>query len=98
MRTINHRGKGSLVNTPSKLIYHGQLKSDGCELWSEKVIAYQNALKRIRPSLDDEANRVLVELQGAEVTKIGTSTCNLVNARYGCLIFVTTALNTPHPE
>ncbi|KAL2017242.1 hypothetical protein VTK56DRAFT_2401 [Thermocarpiscus australiensis] len=67
----NHRGRASLTCLPSSLIYHGTIMSaaTSANIWPDKTKACQ---------------RVLIELQGAQTEKLGSSSFNTEHVKYAC--------------
>ncbi|KAK3906904.1 hypothetical protein C8A05DRAFT_29232 [Staphylotrichum tortipilum] len=85
----NHRGKGSLACLASELFYrHSMLCAEGKDAWPPEMLAWHEWLKRHCPSLIDGSQHILVELQGAAVEKLGTSSFNMAHVQHVCALVV----------
>ena len=86
----NHRGKNDLSALASKIIYHRSLlpAAQGEAAWSPETPAWCEWLRKHCPTLIHGHQRILLELQGAVASKVGTSSINMAHIEHACTLVV----------
>ncbi len=85
----NHRGKGNLPVLASGLFYHRNMQSaEGEDAFPPETLAWHEWLKGHCPTLVETSQRILIELQGAAVGKLATSSFNMAHVQHVCTLVV----------